>query len=266
MTHQPGGLLQGDLQAFLQAVFERAVATSTFIERQFACLAAWGGDPRAAQHVSSMAAKHMCVSALRVAERFWAEQGSQLPRGRDMARPVWAGRRRRGPSGLQLFQRARVQVAPAGGPRASALRESLLAWRALSAAERGACQRRARGARAVRAQMPQAPGSDKELVDVPAGPWGIYAPQGPRPLSRYVIAEARGASAGAFQAMAEKRDEALATVIRNCMQLAAEAARQRKLDMLAGEPSSSIGSTLRFGFRGALPRFRLLSSPLVSRT
>ena len=100
---------------------------------------------------------------------------------------------------------------------------------------------------------------------MPAGPWGIYAPQGPCPLSRYLIAEARDASAGAFQAMAKKWGEALATVIRNCMQLAAEAARQRKLDMLAGEPSSSIGSTLHFGCRWVLPRLRLLSSPLASR-
>ena len=264
MIHQPGDLLQGGLQAFLQAVFERAVATSTFIERQFASLAAWGDNPRAAQHVSSVSAKHMCASALRVAERFWAEQGTQLPRGRDMARPVWAGRQRRGPTALQLFQRGHVQAALAGGPRANALHESLLAWRALSGAERDVYRRRARGARAVQAQMPQAPGSDKELADVPTGPWGIYAAQGPWPLSRYRIAEARDASAGAFRTMAKKWDEALATVIPNCMQLAAEAPGHRKLDMLAGEPSSSIGSTLHFGFRGVLPRSALFCSPLVS--
>ena len=180
------------------------MATTTFIERQFACLAAWGGNPRAAHHASSCqrstCACPFCVllsasgqnrgASCRVAatwpDQFGLADGGAGPVACSFS-SVLACRLRL----LGVPERARCTKACGRGVR------FLLRRGASVSGEPGAP-----GLFGRKCHGHQAP--TRSLWMCPQGHGAYTRAQGPWPLSRYPVAEARGASVGAFQAMAKK--------------------------------------------------------------
>ena len=180
---------QTDLHIFLTAMFKRAVATSTYIERDFAQLSAV--SRRSGQGIASLAAKHMSETLRRMVER--EKRRANLPPVSFRRRPSWVKPHRRGCrlTGMHLFQK---QMCPG-----ASLAESQAAWGSLSPAEQEPWLRRARGRRAIAAV---AAASEQQLVSPEAGsgPWALWDLGEGFPLSRHLLQEALS---GGFKPLAD---------------------------------------------------------------
>ena len=169
---------QTDLQLFLTTLFTRAVATSTYIERDFAKFSAW--TKQAPQGIATIAAKHACEALRSIVER--EKRKRNLPKVSRRGRPAWARPRPLGRrlTGLHMFQK---QVC-----RGGSLAASLVAWRALTPADQEAWNALARGRRVVAAVA-----AENDTVAIPpnagGGPWGLWDLGGPWPLAHHVLQE-----------------------------------------------------------------------------
>ena len=96
-------LLQEPLRTFLKVFFQRAVVTSTFVERCFAALTRFSKPP---QSCATLAAKHTNATFAQIVEQWRASQGV-CAHEQTKSRPAWMQTHVRGFSlnGYQLFAR-----------------------------------------------------------------------------------------------------------------------------------------------------------------
>jgi hypothetical protein len=239
-----------DLTFFLRTLFGRAVATSTYVERDFARLSAW--TRHAPQGIASLGAKHVCETLAAVARRHRGQAQAPGAKAREMprtaGRPKWMKpRRHRGScvTGMHLYQR---EVHP-GAP----LQESQRAWAALSPEEQEHWRERAKGRRAAAVV---AAATDLRLAEAPSteaaggGPWGLWSSSGPAPLSRHVLARALQEPA-AFRRLSDTwQQDGLAPLARSLAAGLAFLKPQRRFAKFSVSASLALGQAARSCGRG----------------
>ena len=189
-------VLEEDMAGFLEVMYTRAVPTSTFIERQFAQMAAW--CRKGPTSPASLAAKHV-TEGLRSIWKLGQRRRGEPKKGARASRPPWLKSRPRGAglTGLQLFQRERCTGV--------GLERSREAWAALPVEEKKEWAARAGHRRAVSSTTPSPlhallEDTGAQVVD---GPWGLSSSSEPWPLCRHVLSEALSRK-GAFARLADQ--------------------------------------------------------------
>ena len=184
LVEEPEDLREGSLHDLLQAMFVRAVMTSTFVERIFRHLTGWTRSRQLL--IGSVGAKHM-VQQIKTAVHRWRDQEQHPNYDRLVAgvsRPAWARKRERGSrlTGYHVFQ--------SGFTFAS--REAWPAWLALTHRKRSEYIARAASKRA----MAKAAGRLLQLEDAQQasdpldGPWKLSSRSGCFALNKAVVQDA----------------------------------------------------------------------------
>ena len=180
-------LLQEPLRTFLKVFFQRAVVTSTFVERCFAALTRFSKPP---QSCATLAAKHTNATFAQIVEQWRASQGV-CAHEQTRTRPAWMQTSVRGFSlnGYQLFARDMKNNFEDNGFHDA---NTLLAeqWWALPAETRSDYSRRAasirRRARCCESPLDSMLGGIDEVVE---GPCNIASREGPFPIRPTALAE-----------------------------------------------------------------------------
>ena len=187
-------LLADDTLAFLKAVFDRVVPTSTYVERCFARFSAWTDTKGHHLSLPQLCAKHSTHTFKGLVDHWRSNciRDGTLRRPRsNKHRPSWistAGRKTCAATGLHLFAQeqarsGRVAGQPAAG--AAAFQQASRAWRLLTVQEKQVYKRQAK-ARNVQARLAKDAIAEEEELE--GGPWGIGSPTG-HPLARQFVVD-----------------------------------------------------------------------------
>ena len=187
----PDKLLEPDVLEFLQAVFERIVPTSTYIERLFARLTEWSGSSNQKgpkRRLSAVAAKH-CVHTYEHLVKRWRKRTlKQKPTLRHKRRPDWMQGRLKGKArnGWHAFSQDCFRQHP------ELLRLSREDRQARLSAEWAQADKR-RWAAVARSQnlqsrnaMDSSEAAVAEHAEIVGGPWNVAAADG-FPLARHSV-------------------------------------------------------------------------------
>lgn len=177
-------LLDEDVQAFLAALFERAVPTSTYIERMFSRFSKWCEKSGPKLNLFQCAAKHV-TSRFRDKVAIWRAKarasGILPPAASNLRRPDWVQPLKRGRSqtGLHLFAKELgTEQGKVGFDKARAL------WRLKPQNEKDAWSVKAKAGNALAAQSLAR--QRRATEPVVGGPWSVGTSEG-FCLSEHVI-------------------------------------------------------------------------------
>eukprot|EP00435_Cladocopium_sp_Y103_P063735 s662_g25.t1 len=170
---------------FLQAVFDRVVLTSTFIERAFARLNRWCEKKGPKPQLSTLAAKHATYHFKNITEQ-WRDKARKkglIPKKRsNKCRPGWSHgvRKGRAVNGLHMFAKEKGL-----SPRSGIARQ----WRLVSPEEKRRYAALARGQNLQSKAVSAARKVHQEQGEsLRGGFWGMSAPTG-FPMAREVASE-----------------------------------------------------------------------------
>ena len=191
---QPEALLHDDVLEFLQAVLERVVPTSTYIERMFARLTEWstaGKGPKPS--LCSVAAKH-CNHQFERSVNVWRAQ--TLKQRQDpihKKRPAWikAASAKSAQNGWHAYLKDYLQQNPEARalPARDKIADAKHAWSLCSAAEKAHWASIARGHNVqAMADQADAAGDLQNQPEQTGGPWNCGCSSG-FPLARHVVAD-----------------------------------------------------------------------------
>ena len=199
-------LLQPDMQEFLEVVFTRLVATSTFVERRFASYGAWVARRSAGCRLATLAAKHV-TSCLKEFVSSWKQRVQPERQANARSRPVWETSAQKGQrsTGLHVFcqdfkrQYESSLQGQAWSPArlAAYLRSSRAAWEALTREEKAVYSRRAQEKNALARAAAVAQESQEDLQ---GGPWDMACLRQQWPLDTKILKAAMDRAS--FQAIA----------------------------------------------------------------
>ena len=186
-------LLSRERLAFLQAVFDRVVVTSTFIERRFAHFSRWTQDKAKRTSLAQVAAKHI-ISLQKECLQKWKDVRKVKNTKNNKSRPAWVrdrhstkhkGKQSAKLNGCHVFTREfKRQKLRDGyveeGPRSGIelLKDANAAWSALSREEKQKYSVQARGENALQ----EAAESQTDIAAL-GGPWEMAEVHGQWPLS-----------------------------------------------------------------------------------
>ncbi|CAE7259890.1 SSRP1 [Symbiodinium natans] len=178
-----------DFREFLQAVFQRVVLTSTFIERKFAHFSHWTDVKGQGASLGLLAAKHVTRS-FRDAVEIWrrSKLGEAYAPHQNLSRPTWCRKEDTVArlNGYHLFSKdlKESQATRCRGAQESSdfLKDATRQWKALSAQDKRAWSEKARAHNARKAALQMAEAQDKP-PDLPGGPWKMSTASEGWPLS-----------------------------------------------------------------------------------
>lgn len=185
-------ILEPDTLDFLEAVLQRVVPTSTFVERVFARLSQWatvkkGQKPK----LSSICAKHICCRFQQCTDLWRKRVLKRQKRGKqNIKRPLWALSRTkgRGANGWHMFCSEYMQKNP-GGSWPERLNAAKEAWRFSTEAEKATYMHLAQAKNTAASLAARQAAADMEACEtLPLGsPHNVGTPEG-FPLARHVVA------------------------------------------------------------------------------
>ena len=185
-------ILESDTLHFLEAVLQRVVPTSTFIERVFARLSQWAAVKKGQKpKLSSISAKHISCR-FQQCTALWRKRvlKQQKTAKQNIKRPVWSASRTkgRGANGWHVFSKEYMQQNPGGSlpERINAAKE---AWGSATEAEKKRCMHLAQARNIAASLAARQAAADREACEIlPVGsPHNVATPEG-FPLARHVVA------------------------------------------------------------------------------
>ena len=183
-------MLEPGTLKFLEAVLQRVVPTSTFIERVFSRLSEWADVKGHSPKLSRIAAKHIS-GRFQQSTQLWRKRvlKQQAATKRNISRPAWSHSRTKGKcaNGWHVFSQEYL-LQNLGGTLQERQRAALRAWRGCTLEEKKRYSRLAQ-ARNVAASLAasQAAAATEGGDALPAGsPCGVGTPDG-FPLARHVV-------------------------------------------------------------------------------
>ena len=180
-------LLQEPLRTFLKVLFQRAVVTSTFVERVFAALTRFSKPP---QSSATLGAKHTNATFAQIVEQWRASQGV-CAREQAIARPAWMRTFARGVkrTGYHLFASEMSSCFKDHGFHDASVSVSEQWWALPAGTRNDYCQRATSSRRLARCCESPLDAMLRGTDEIVEGPCGVASREGPFPIRPHALAE-----------------------------------------------------------------------------